>query len=154
MSHTEKQMYSLITYCIWLIRIFQRNRSNRLYFTHKHTHTQTHTHNTHTHMYREIDFRKLVHTIIGAQTGNPGKSWCFSLSLSSQKPDFLFLGGCQPFFSLDLQPIGWGPLTLWRVISFAQNLPIYLFIYIFYFFVFLPFLGPLPWHMEVPRLGV
>ena len=21
------------------------------------------------------------------------------------------------------------------------------------FFVFLPFLGPLPWHMEVPRLG-
>ena len=26
---------------------------------------------------------------------------------------------------------------------------------LFYFiFVFLPFLGPLPWHMEVPRLGV
>ena len=24
----------------------------------------------------------------------------------------------------------------------------------FFFFVFLPFLGPLPWHMEVPRLGV
>ena len=23
-----------------------------------------------------------------------------------------------------------------------------------FFFVFLPFLGPLPWHMEVPRLGV
>ena len=25
---------------------------------------------------------------------------------------------------------------------------------IFFFFVFLPFLGPHPWHMEVPRLGV
>ena len=24
----------------------------------------------------------------------------------------------------------------------------------FFFFVFLPFLGPLLWHMEVPRLGV
>ena len=23
-----------------------------------------------------------------------------------------------------------------------------------FFFVFLPFLGPLPWHMDVPRLGV
>ena len=23
-----------------------------------------------------------------------------------------------------------------------------------FFLVFLPFLGPLPWHMEVPRLGV
>ena len=22
------------------------------------------------------------------------------------------------------------------------------------FFVFLPFLGPLPWYMEVPRLGI
>ena len=29
-----------------------------------------------------------------------------------------------------------------------------LFIYLFiYFLSFLPFLGPLPWHMEVPRLG-
>ena len=26
--------------------------------------------------------------------------------------------------------------------------------YFFFFFVFLPFLGPLPWHMEIPRLGV
>jgi len=24
----------------------------------------------------------------------------------------------------------------------------------FFFFVFLPFLGLLPWHMEIPRLGV
>ena len=23
-----------------------------------------------------------------------------------------------------------------------------------FFFVFLPFLAPLPWHMEIPRLGV
>ena len=31
----------------------------------------------------------------------------------------------------------------------------YLFIYLFiYLFVFLPFLGLLPWHMEIPRLGV
>ena len=28
------------------------------------------------------------------------------------------------------------------------------FILFIYFFVFLPFLGLLPWHMEVPRLGV
>ena len=27
-------------------------------------------------------------------------------------------------------------------------------LFLFFFFVFLPFLGPLPWHMEVPRLGV
>ena len=27
-------------------------------------------------------------------------------------------------------------------------------IYLFIYFVFLAFLGPLPWHMEVPRLGV
>ena len=26
--------------------------------------------------------------------------------------------------------------------------------FFFFFLVFLPFLGPLPWHMEVPRLGV
>jgi len=26
--------------------------------------------------------------------------------------------------------------------------------FIYLFFVFLPFLGPHPWHMEVPRLGV
>ena len=31
---------------------------------------------------------------------------------------------------------------------------IYLFLFIFIFLVFLPFLGPLPWHMEVPRLRV
>ena len=30
----------------------------------------------------------------------------------------------------------------------------YLFIYLFIFCLFLPFLEPLPWHMEVPRLGV
>ena len=28
------------------------------------------------------------------------------------------------------------------------------FLFLFLFFFFLPFLGPLPWHMEVPRLGV
>ena len=27
-------------------------------------------------------------------------------------------------------------------------------IFFFFFFVFLPFLGLLPWNMEVPRLGV
>ena len=29
-----------------------------------------------------------------------------------------------------------------------------LFYFILCYFVFLPFLGLLPWHMEVPRLGV
>ena len=28
------------------------------------------------------------------------------------------------------------------------------FCFVLFVFVFLPFLGPLPWHMEVPRLGV
>ena len=30
----------------------------------------------------------------------------------------------------------------------------YVFIYLFIYFVFLPFLGLFPQHMEVPRLGV
>ena len=29
----------------------------------------------------------------------------------------------------------------------------YLMTILFIYFVFLPFLGPLPWHMKVPRLG-
>ena len=33
----------------------------------------------------------------------------------------------------------------------AWDVGVYLFIYIFFFLVFL---GPHPWHMEVPRLGV
>ena len=41
----------------------------------------------------------------------------------------------------------------------TPNLEIFAQIYYFFFiiiiiFVFLPFLGPLPRHMEVPRLGV
>ena len=28
------------------------------------------------------------------------------------------------------------------------------FLSFFFFFIFSPFLGPLPWHMEVPRLGI
>ena len=31
---------------------------------------------------------------------------------------------------------------------------LFLFIYLFIYFVLLPFLGPLLWHMEIPRLGV
>ena len=30
----------------------------------------------------------------------------------------------------------------------------YTLLFIFYFFIFLLFLGPHPWHIEVPRLGV
>ena len=33
----------------------------------------------------------------------------------------------------------------------AKNI---LFYYYYYYFVFLPFLELLPWHMEVPKLGV
>ena len=38
----------------------------------------------------------------------------------------------------------------------APNLFLFIFILFIYlyFVVLLPFLGPLPWHMEVPRLGV
>ena len=32
--------------------------------------------------------------------------------------------------------------------------PILSFFFFFFFFVFLSFLGPLPWHMEVPRLAI
>ena len=35
--------------------------------------------------------------------------------------------------------------------ALLTNIP---FIYLFYFLSFLPFLGPMPQHMEVPRLGV
>ena len=36
----------------------------------------------------------------------------------------------------------------------SQKEKIEIFIFLFIFFVFLLFLGPLPRHMEVPRLGV
>ena len=35
-----------------------------------------------------------------------------------------------------------------------QDLITHPFFFLIFFFVFLPFLGLLPWHMEVPRLGV
>ena len=34
------------------------------------------------------------------------------------------------------------------------NPSFYFILFFIYFFVFLPFLRPLPWHMEVPRPGV
>ena len=37
------------------------------------------------------------------------------------------------------------------VLSYGVVSKIYLF---FFFLVFLLFLGPLPWHIEVPRIGV
>ena len=39
-----------------------------------------------------------------------------------------------------------------NIFAYLFNSLFYLFIYLF--LVFLPFLGPLPWHMEVSRLGV
>ena len=42
----------------------------------------------------------------------------------------------------------------WKLLKFfSVDFSEFLFLFI-YFFVFLPFLGPLPRHMEFPRLGV
>ena len=43
--------------------------------------------------------------------------------------------------------------------TFKEKLNLFTFGRVFFgkrnfFFVFLPFLGPFPWHMEVPRLGI
>ena len=40
-----------------------------------------------------------------------------------------------------------------RHFLYCYSIPFY-FIYLFIYFVFLPFLGPLPRHMAVPRPGV
>ena len=47
-----------------------------------------------------------------------------------------------------------GPISLTRqaVVHFI-NIMAFIYFILFYF-VFLPFLGPLPQHMEIPRLGV
>ena len=36
----------------------------------------------------------------------------------------------------------------------VTHLCVWFWVFLFVCFVFLPFLGPLPWHMEIPRLGV
>ena len=38
--------------------------------------------------------------------------------------------------------------------SIMKATTIMFFVCFLWVFVFLPFLGPLPWHMEVPRIGV
>ena len=38
--------------------------------------------------------------------------------------------------------------------SIVKAMIIMFFVCFLWVFVFLPFLGPLPWHMEIPRLGV
>ena len=38
--------------------------------------------------------------------------------------------------------------------SSAPGTVLFILFYLFTYFVFLPLLEPLPWHMEVPRLGV
>ena len=42
-------------------------------------------------------------------------------------------------------------VQMWFLFFLKKN---NLFYFYFLFFVFLLFPGPLPWHMEVPRLGV
>ena len=43
-------------------------------------------------------------------------------------------------------------LIKYQTFGFLKNLVCFFFVCLFVF-VFLPFLGPFPWHMEVPRLG-
>ena len=45
------------------------------------------------------------------------------------------------------------PFFLFEFVLFTDADTLILF-FLFYFIVFLPVLGPLPRHMEVPRLGV
>ena len=48
----------------------------------------------------------------------------------------------------------WNRIENLEISPYISGQLIFLFIIFFIFSVFLPFLGPLPWHMEVPRLGV
>ena len=68
---------------------------------------------------------------------------CWSSSTASSALTFLQGGVIQ---ACQLMTSKSGSLTLTSLLSFTYVLFIYLFIYCF--------LGPHPWHMEVPRLGV
>ena len=58
---------------------------------------------------------------------------------------WLLLRGGEAEISLAVRgKVAWGP-----GVQFASGQAL-----LFFFLVFLPFLGPPPWHMEVPRLGV
>ena len=52
----------------------------------------------------------------------------------------------------ELQPPAYTTATATPDPSLAYDK--YKYVYFYFIFVFLPFLGTLPWHMEVPRLGV
>ena len=66
--------------------------------------------------------------------------------MAGVSPFYIFTGTFSPTFPpLDAFPLSW---------SKHQFLEVKLSQEPFFFFVFLPFLGPLPRHMEVPRLGV
>ena len=43
------------------------------------------------------------------------------------------------------------PMSIIKLFFYAIYNVFPLFIYLF---IYLPFLGPLPWHMQIPRLGV
>ena len=50
-------------------------------------------------------------------------------------------------FNLAFVPLGSDPFLFFCLFVFV-------FVFVLFCFVFLPFLGPLPQHMEVPRRGV
>ena len=57
--------------------------------------------------------------------------------------------------ALSLHPgsiVNWGS-SHWQVLALLVT-PVHYTHTFFFFLVFLSFLGPLPWHMEVPRVGV
>ena len=76
-------------------------------------------------------------------------SWVYLLqSLHIHQPQKISFKPCY----MNVPPVHWppgqntGPKHVDKDLHFAYHLFIY--------FVFLPFLGPPSWHMEVPRLGV
>ena len=87
------------------------------------------------------------HTLVYFQGSGSGLSF---LVLSSVPSEFKALGIKKEGRSEEFH----SPLVNSRRGNYNGILHFILFIYLFIYFVFLPFLGPLLRHMEVPRLGV
>ena len=80
---------------------------------------------------------------------------------------FLFVYSLQVYFNLCLRTLFWFTSFKswladpnmghsWKILSSLFSFSFFLgfFFFFFFFFFFWSFLGPYPWHMEVPRLGV
>ena len=62
---------------------------------------------------------------------------------------------CTPATVALIRPLAWEQPYAAGVALKKKKKKVRVFlIFVFVFFLFVCFLGPLPWHMEVPRLGV